>query len=74
MKIIVEGDAAKRQPVRFSCKYCGCVFDADKSEYDIAEESIEAHYNGMQYKLVTLYSCDCPCCGRVVIARLEQEY
>ncbi len=73
MKIIVEGDANKRQPVRFACKYCGCVFDADRTEYEIAEESIDADCIGAIFKVVTIYSHKCPCCDRTVMAREERK-
>ena len=34
MKIIVEGDARKVLTIRrFECRYCGCVFEADNTEY-----------------------------------------
>lgn len=33
MKILKHGDMMKR---RFTCKFCGCVFVADRSEYSTA--------------------------------------
>jgi len=56
MTIIVEGDLNRLNKVkRFSCRECGCVFDADKTEY-----TAESQYNE------TYYKCTCPTCGNTV--------
>lgn len=57
MRIIKEGnpDAVKRR-VRFTCRRCGCVFEADFGEYDV-----DCQYN-QEY-----YSCNCPTCGALVV-------
>ena len=57
MKIIQEGNPnIIRRGLRFTCKRCGCVFEADFGEY-----SIEFIRNDV------VHSCECPtCCARVV--------
>ena len=54
MKIIQEGDKQKLlQIVRFKCRVCGCIFDADKTEYQWYE--VGACYDsGLR--------CKCPTC------------
>ena len=51
MNIIKPGEMPK-ETISFSCSYCGCIFEADKSEYE----------TGPQYD--PGYSCRCPTCGR----------
>lgn len=60
MKIIKQGDLDKlKQTKRFECKKCGCVFEAEKSEYDIV--------NNDDYFYSTLYRAECPCCKDCVL-------
>ncbi len=62
MKIIKEGDpdGVKRR-VRFHCKRCGCVFEADSGEYTtIFRSMLELYLNEESY------SCQCPTCSAVV--------
>ena len=42
--------------IRFECKYCGCIFEADSTEY-------KRHYNqqGTEWR-----TCTCPNCGKLV--------
>lgn len=52
MKIIKEGNPdVIRRRIRFTCKRCGCIFDADFGEYYIDSWRNEEHYR-----------CECPCC------------
>lgn len=51
MNIIKPGEIPK-ETIRFSCSYCGCIFEADKGEYE----------TGPQYD--PGYTCRCPTCGR----------
>jgi Zn finger protein HypA/HybF involved in hydrogenase expression len=60
MKIIKQG-LSKEELVKlnnvtkkFECRCCGCIFEADKSEYKSEEDYIYTHY----------YSY-CPNCGQV---------
>jgi len=54
MKIIKIGDPSRlKQIKRFTCKQCGCIFEAGKEEYN----------SGMQYNEI-YYMCRCPTCGR----------
>lgn len=56
MKIIIPGDATRLKKIKsFTCKECGCVFEADKTEY-----RSESQYNE-EY-----YACKCPTCGQWV--------
>lgn len=58
MTIIKEGDLNRLKPVsclkRFECDKCGCVFEADKGEYDPYMENCS----------ICFYS-KCPCCGNL---------
>lgn len=57
MTIIVEGDLERlKQDKVFTCRYCGCIFEADNTEYSV-ETSL---YND------TYYSCTCPTCENKV--------
>lgn len=56
MKIIKNGDLKKIKQVKtFDCDFCGCLFEADNTEYKI----------GSQYN-ETYYYTKCPFCGRNV--------
>lgn len=57
MKIIQKGnpDAVKRR-VRFTCRRCACIFEADFGEYRIDKDDF-----GFEY-----WSCECPTCGSTV--------
>ena len=52
MEIITYGNLEKQTVKRFQCTYCGCIFEADKNEYNC----ISIPLNG------NVYSCNCPCC------------
>lgn len=51
MKVIKQGNYDLKQTKRFHCKNCGCIFEADKSEYK----------DYVQYNQ-TEYLCECPTC------------
>jgi len=54
MKIIREGNVKRLlKTKRFTCKECGCVFEANKGEYE----------SGVQYNEEYFY-CQCPTCKR----------
>lgn len=59
MKIIKEGKpkeelkAILNKTKRFECKTCGCIFEADKGEYETEDVQI-----------YTAYYCECPNCGQ----------
>ena len=60
MKIIVNGDSSKAKAIkRFKCNNCGCVFDAEKEEYEIADSLAQQKENLEAY-------CYCPCCKHKV--------
>ena len=73
MKIVVKGKPEKRLPVRFVCEFCGCIFIADKTEYQIAQETILADCVEGYSKIESIYSCKCPCCDRTAMAREERK-
>ena len=68
MKIIkqgISGDELNRklkQTRRFECRTCGCVFEADKDEYEIETE----------YIYTTCY-CACPNCKTRVFYNRRQD-
>ena len=47
----------------FECRECGCIFEADKTEYQYRKECICSDY-------VDVYTCECPDCNNVVEERL----
>jgi rubredoxin len=61
MKIIKEGlpkeklKKVLKKTKRFSCKVCGCVFEADDGEYSVSSE----------YGFYTVRTCVCPNCQSV---------
>lgn len=55
MKIIKFGDRQKKAIKRFVCDECGCIFEADRAEYET-----RFHRNE------TYYAVNCPCCNKVV--------
>ena len=56
MRIIKPGDPSRlKETRRFTCQRCGCVFEADKEEYN----------SGMQYNEI-YYKSQCPTCGTTV--------
>lgn len=60
MKIIKQGDLNKlKLTKRFECKKCGCVFEAEKAEYDIVNNDDYIYCS-------TLYRAECPCCKNYV--------
>lgn len=53
VRILVPGNQKKsKRPKIFECDFCGCVFEADRTEY-VYE----------QYTEFDRYVCECPCCG-----------
>lgn len=55
MNVIIKGDLDRLRKVqRFECNACGCVFDAEKGEY----EDMSDQHNGI------IIRCLCPTCGR----------
>lgn len=64
MKIIKVGDMNRLNTMhRFECERCGCVWEADASEY-----RIESDYRNGRY-----YVCKCPTCMRETIMHPEEE-
>lgn len=54
MKIIVEGNPElPKRIIKFTCKSCGCVWEAGKDEYKYAYDQRDGEYSNMK----------CPCCG-----------
>lgn len=54
MKIIKNGDLNKiRRTIRFTCKHCGCEFEADKEDYE---------YQFSQRENYGWYETRCPYC------------
>jgi len=60
LKILVDGNTEHlNNPQEFSCKKCGCIFEATNKEYSYADY-IAATRDGVYAK------CNCPCCGETV--------
>jgi hypothetical protein len=60
MKIIQEGKIPTFIKT-FKCRYCGCVFEAEKNEYKVEHS---------QYSEVE-YIAECPCCKEKVYGALK---
>ena len=61
IKIIKPGKKPETTK-RFTCKHCGCVFKADKGDY----EEMYSLNNGY-YLLI-----DCPTCGRSICRKRDE--
>lgn len=54
MTIIEPGDPKKVLDIRrFKCRACGCLFEAERGEYEYGNQIDPSAY------------CVCPCCGNV---------
>lgn len=63
MKIIKEGSLRyERKPLKFECKNCKTVFEAEKTEYEYCGDQRE----GDNYK------CECPCATKWYITIKRQ--
>lgn len=58
----VEVERLNRKIRQFTCDVCGCVFEADNTEYK---------HNYDQYEGDEWWTCDCPNCGRLVMDSIE---
>lgn len=64
MLILKGGDLDKiNQTITFECDNCGCVFKADKNEYEHVSNQREWLETGASYK------CACPFCKKKVYER-----
>lgn len=55
IKIITHGDLSRLQKVkRFTCDYCGCVWEASATRY----RDVSTQWDG------TSFECCCPTCGK----------
>ena len=60
MKIIKQGEMEKTtKTVRFECRSCGCIFEANEGEYK---------YYDAPVAYACEYDAECPCCGKEVSA------
>ena len=56
MKILKQGDVNKLKAIKtFNCSSCGCLFEADNTEY----KTVSNYYEEYNY-------IKCPCCGGVI--------
>lgn len=56
MKILVQGDKKKLKGIKtFNCIVCGCIFEADNTEYKLSSQYNESYYY-----------INCPFCGKFV--------
>lgn len=55
MKILKQGDLERlKKSLQFTCKLCGCVFEANDNEYVlVGEEWLNGNIEAV---------CNCPCC------------
>ena len=61
MKIIKKGILPKYTKT-FTCEKCGCIFEADKTEY-FGSSQMEVMHDGLPG-----HKCKCPTCGNMVYA------
>lgn len=66
MKILVKGDLNRLKKMKFECKECGCVFIANKKEYN-------AEHFMLNGKLNSYVSMRCPCCDFPVTGHEYKE-
>lgn len=65
MRVIKQGEYSECRRLQvFGCKRCGCVFEADKYEYEAASQ-VESVFDGIVAK------CRCPQCGATVYLQRE---
>ena len=63
MKILKPGTIEQMNRVkRFGCLTCGCIFEADNTEYQPECFRNETYYN-----------CECPCCGKSTSYEMERD-
>lgn len=64
MKIVVAGDPNRlHKIVRFECKMCGCIFDADERDYQYTEHKfVGIDFLDTIAETFPEYSCSCPFC------------
>lgn len=65
MKIIKKG---KHQTIRFTCEKCGCVFEADESEYDGIRLAI---CENKSIRFTDMVNVVCPFCKNMITKRLN---
>lgn len=64
MLILKGGDLDKiNQTITFECDNCGCMFKADKNEYELVSNSMEYIDTRARYK------CICPFCKKKVYGK-----
>lgn len=64
MKIIKVGDLKRLDTAhRFECEHCGCIWEADRTEYLVQTDYRNGHYYMMQ----------CPTCRRDAVCYPEDE-
>lgn len=62
MKIIKNGSKERMLNIRrFECINCGCIFEADDSEYEEKEDYNGISQIGSEYAY-KYYYCECPFC------------
>ena len=68
MKILKKG---KLQTIIFTCETCGCVFEANATEYDYHRIPIFDDNKGM--KFIESISIACPFCKHMISKLLNEE-
>lgn len=64
MRIIMHGDKNLLKGIRrFKCKACGCIFEADNTEYK---------YQYSQREMCSWYEIKCPTCDSWVTINCEE--
>lgn len=64
MRIIKDGDLTETvKPIVFECVNCGCLFEANHTEFEKSTIA-EVMYDGFGD-----YKCKCPCCDRTVYTK-----
>lgn len=68
MKIIKQGEVKRKlKPLQFECRECGCVFEADNTEYKFSHADL---YPGeLDDEEILVYYCLCPTCDSKVYVR-----
>lgn len=55
IKIIKPGKKPETDK-RYECQHCGCVFEADRDDYEVEYSLLDGYY----------FKIECPCCGYII--------
>lgn len=70
MRVIKDGDINKKKMIMktaiFSCGNCGCEWECDHEDPELELQQV---YDG-SIAVTSLYTCNCPNCGKIETAKI----